>query len=291
MPVYTGGETAAPVAGEYGPLRGYGPEYGYAYQGRYNYYEPHYAQFPAPYPEYEYAGAHPAVYDVPRPFSGYYPQGANPGYPYVSYEGGRGPWYGGRPRASVGPLNEVLEDFKQKLPYDTKIDLLAYKGHILDIAKDQQGSRYLQQRMKYCTLEERKLVYEDLKEQVLALMSDVYGNYVIQVLMDCPEYRPALIEKLKGQVKRLAFDMYGCRCVQKAIEAGNETEKLLLLEELKPCLVECIESQNANHVLQKCIETVAPVHIAFIFDHCKQQVTGRRKCRPRHCATTLTDAG
>ena len=45
---------------------------------------------------------------------------------------------------------------------------------------DQYGSRFIQQKLETATTEEKNMVYEEIMPQALALMTDVFGNYVIQ---------------------------------------------------------------------------------------------------------------
>jgi hypothetical protein len=167
--------------------------------------------------------------------------------------------------------NEFIEDFKQKLTYDKKIEMGDIKGHIIELAKDQFGSRYLQQKVTGCAPEEIKLIYSEIKEHAVQLMSDVFGNYVIQILMQkgSEEHQKLLIDIMKGKVKELSLDMYGCRCVQKAIELGTPSQKIGILDEIKPWLKEFVDNQNANHVIQICFGVLPPQHISFILDYFK----------------------
>ncbi|CAN1808755.1 Pumilio homolog 2 [Linum perenne] len=45
---------------------------------------------------------------------------------------------------------------------------------------DQYGSRFIQQKLETATADEKVLVYKEIMPQALALMTDVFGNYVIQ---------------------------------------------------------------------------------------------------------------
>lgn len=45
---------------------------------------------------------------------------------------------------------------------------------------DQYGSRFIQQKLETATTEEKNMVYQEIMPQALALMTDVFGNYVIQ---------------------------------------------------------------------------------------------------------------
>ncbi len=47
----------------------------------------------------------------------------------------------------------------------------------------------------------------------------------------------------------------------------SSEEQKLIIEELNKCVMECVDDQNANHVIQKCIETIPHQHIDFIIQH------------------------
>ena len=48
------------------------------------------------------------------------------------------------------------------------------------ISADQYGSRFIQQKLETATTEEKNMVFEEIIPQALTLMTDVFGNYVIQ---------------------------------------------------------------------------------------------------------------
>ena len=59
-------------------------------------------------------------------------------------------------------------------------DLQDIKGFVCEFCRDQHGSRFIQQKLADATPEEIMEVYEQVEHQVIALMQDVFGNYVIQ---------------------------------------------------------------------------------------------------------------
>lgn len=48
------------------------------------------------------------------------------------------------------------------------------------ISADQYGSRFIQQKLETATTEEINMVFQEIIPQALTLMTDVFGNYVIQ---------------------------------------------------------------------------------------------------------------
>eukprot|EP00826_Nyctotherus_ovalis_P016219 TRINITY_DN1467_c0_g1_i10.p1 TRINITY_DN1467_c0_g1~~TRINITY_DN1467_c0_g1_i10.p1 ORF type:complete len:488 (-),score=104.26 TRINITY_DN1467_c0_g1_i10:1373-2836(-) len=204
-----------------------------------------------------------------------------PRYSHANYSV-TGPDY--RPRAASAPYNAFLENFKQKLTYAKKIDIEELKGHMLELAKDQFGSRHLQQRIQGGMESERKAIYGELRDSLNGLMTDAFGNYVVQMFIqytkgpDCSE----IIEEVIRNAKRLAFDMYGCRCVQKALEIGNTEQRSAIISVIRECVAMCVESQNANHVLQKCIECLDAGQISFLLEYAKSNVV-KMSCHMYGC--------
>lgn len=45
---------------------------------------------------------------------------------------------------------------------------------------DQYGSRFIQQKLETATVEEKDMVFNEIMPQAFSLMTDVFGNYVIQ---------------------------------------------------------------------------------------------------------------
>ena len=114
---------------------------------------------------------------------------------------------------------------------------------------DQYGSRFIQQKLETATTEDKNMVYQEIKTQALALMTDVFGNYVIQKVFlflhssvvlcfsilyiyvtsgaigvyvqffehGLPSQRRELANKLFGHVLTLSLQMYGCRVIQKVL--------------------------------------------------------------------------
>mmetsp|Transcript_32674 Transcript_32674/g.84699 ORF Transcript_32674/g.84699 Transcript_32674/m.84699 type:complete len:720 (+) Transcript_32674:122-2281(+) len=157
----------------------------------------------------------------------------------------------------------MLQEFRRGKRYE----LCDITKHITDFAKDQYGSRFIQQRFEVATLEEKKVACDALLNDVSSLVTDVFGNYVVQKAFEygTEEQKVHLIKQLKGNVQQYSVDMYGCRVVQRAIEshvAGYRD----LMKELEPVVLACVENQNGNHVIQKCIEAHAGDEVQFIVD-------------------------
>ena len=50
---------------------------------------------------------------------------------------------------------------------------------------DQHGSRFIQQKLEMASDEEKGMVFQEVLPHALTLMTDVFGNYVIQKVTSC----------------------------------------------------------------------------------------------------------
>lgn len=152
----------------------------------------------------------------------------------------------------------LLEEFNSASKSD-KWELPAIKGHLLLFARDQSGSRFIQQKLEKADEQTKNDAFEEIFPNALLLMTDVFGNYVIQKLFEhgSVKQQQLLVEQMRINMIGLALQVYGCRVIQKALEVTQVEEQLLLIKELREHVLKCITDQNGNHVLQKCIEAAS----------------------------------
>ena len=53
-------------------------------------------------------------------------------------------------------------------------------NHIVEFSQDQHGSRFIQQKLERAAPTEKQLVFQEILSAAYSLMTDVFGNYVIQ---------------------------------------------------------------------------------------------------------------
>jgi len=160
-------------------------------------------------------------------------------------------------RCKHGITSPLLEKFRITKNRDwTMLDI---KGHVVEFCQDQNGSRFIQQRLEIGNASEQQVVMEEVLPAVRQLRNDVFGNYVVQKLLEfgTHEMKEELRDTLKGEMLQLSLQMYGCRVVQKALETLNEDDLPKLLIEFHHNVLSCIHDQNGNHVIQKCIEVMS----------------------------------
>ncbi|XP_036882343.1 pumilio homolog 2 isoform X5 [Manis javanica] len=170
--------------------------------------------------------------------------------------------------------SRLLEDFRNnRFPNLQLRDLI---GHIVEFSQDQHGSRFIQQKLERATPAERQMVFNEILQAAYQLMTDVFGNYVIQKFFEFGslDQKLALATRIRGHVLPLALQMYGCRVIQKALESISSDQQVIseMVKELDGHVLKCVKDQNGNHVVQKCIECVQPQSLQFIIDAFKGQV-------------------
>jgi len=104
--------------------------------------------------------------------------------------------------------SKLLEDFRNSR--HPGLQLTALSGHVVEFAGDQHGSRFIQQQLAAAPDAARQLVFDEILPSAFQLMTDVFGNYVIQKFFECgsPEQQAALAEKIHGHVLPLAMQMW-----------------------------------------------------------------------------------
>lgn len=71
-------------------------------------------------------------------------------------------------------------------------------NHIVEFSQDQHGSRFIQQKLERASTSEKQLVFQEILSSAYSLMTDVFGNYVIQKFFEygTPEQKSTLAQKV-----------------------------------------------------------------------------------------------
>ncbi|KAJ7570225.1 hypothetical protein O6H91_01G110600 [Diphasiastrum complanatum] len=161
------------------------------------------------------------------------------------------------------------------------------KGQIYAIAKDQHGCRFLQRKFDEGSVEDIKTIFSEIFDHIVELMTDPFGNYLIQKLLEvCTESQRMqflLVATQKAELVSISLNMHGTRAVQKLIETLTSPEQVdIVIRSLQPGVVNLIKDLNGNHVVQRCLQHLSNKDSQFIFDaaasHCVEIATHRHGC-------------
>nr|GEW37093.1 pumilio homolog 5-like [Tanacetum cinerariifolium] len=197
-----------------------------------------------------------------------------PGSPIggVRFPGGRSYAHSGSQGFKDPKTYSFLEELKSGK--GRRLELSDIFGHIVEFCGDQHGSRFIQQKLEICSIEEKESVFKEVLPSASSLITDVFGNYVIQKFFEygSGEQRKELAKQLEGQILPLSLQMYGCRVIQKALDVIELEQKIKLVRELDGHVLRCVRDQNGNHVIQKCIESIPMDKIKFVLASFRGQV-------------------
>ncbi|GFZ19857.1 pumilio 3 [Actinidia rufa] len=177
------------------------------------------------------------------------------------------------PNSPGGPGSPMRHgEFNMRFP--STVRNIAGGVMLLNSVLISMGADSSNKKLETATTEEKNMIFDEIIPQALTLMTDVFGNYVIQKFFEhgMVSQRREVASKLLGNVLTLSLQMYGCRVIQKAIEEVDLDQKIKMVEELDGHVTRCVRDQNGNHVIQKCIECVPEEHIQFIVSTVFDQV-------------------
>lgn len=179
------------------------------------------------------------------------------------------------PRASQNPL---LNGDQPKTARD-----IATQVYIL--AKDQHGCRLLQRMLEDRDKLTFEVIFTEVFRHINELMTDPFGNYLIQKLMDfaTDEQRLKILHKVAHDLVAISLNIHGTRVVQKMLEVmTTDAEKQLVVRATRTSVVTLTKDLNGNHVIQRCLQHMEAEYNQFIYDaisiHCVSVATHKHGC-------------
>ncbi|TFK76682.1 ARM repeat-containing protein [Pluteus cervinus] len=209
---------------------------------------------------------------------------------------------GGRP-ASLGPadgkMNGLHGPKHKRGDMDREFNRFAgtrledLQGEIPALCKDQHGCRYLQKKLEEGVPEHRDMIFRETFGHFADLMTDPFGNYLCQKLLEfsTDEQRNLICESVAQDLVNISLNMHGTRAVQKMIDflsTRRQTDVRYnaqihsIIVALSLHVVVLIKDLNGNHVIQKCLNKLAPEDNQFIYNavaaNCVEVATHRHGC-------------
>ncbi|KAI0035236.1 armadillo-type protein [Vararia minispora EC-137] len=166
-------------------------------------------------------------------------------------------------------------------------------GEIPSLCKDQHGCRYLQKKLEEGIPEHRDMIFRETFQHFAELMTDPFGNYLCQKLLEfsTDEQRNVICESVAQDLVNISLNMHGTRAVQKMIDflsTRRQTDGRYpgqihsIIVALSLHVVVLIKDLNGNHVIQKCLNKLAPEDNQFIYNavaaNCVEVATHRHGC-------------
>ncbi|XP_039041454.1 putative pumilio homolog 7, chloroplastic [Hibiscus syriacus] len=166
--------------------------------------------------------------------------------------------------------------------------LVEFRGCINYMAKDQNDCRFLQRIFDEGSYLDVQIIFNEIIHNIVELMMDPFGNYLVQKLLDvCTEEQRLqivlMVTKEAGQLVRISLNTHGTRVVQRLIETLKSKHQISLIKyALKPGILDLIKDLNGNHVLQRCLQCLDNEDNKIIFEaavqFCVDIATHRHGC-------------
>ena len=158
-------------------------------------------------------------------------------------------------------------------------------GRVYTFAKDQYGCRLLQRLLDDGRPGVLPVVYGEVYPHINELMTDPFGNYLCQKLLEhCDEQqRIGVLNKVASDMVAISLNLHGTRAVQKLVETvASVGEVDVLVGALKGSVVTLVKDLNGNHVIQRCLHHLSSNDNQFIYDavcrHCVSVATHKHGC-------------
>ncbi|KAI3419369.1 hypothetical protein GPALN_006614 [Globodera pallida] len=160
--------------------------------------------------------------------------------------------------------SHVIENFFEYGTDDQKAQLVdALRGHVLELAHQIWVIRSV---LEHCT--HKRLVLEQLHVNVLTLVTNPYGNYVMQHVIEHgrPEDRERIVRSLQGNILKTHHKSI-CSIIEKCLVFGTTEQKNALIDQVcaddgtgKPPLLQMMKQQFANDVVLKMVDGADSAH-------------------------------
>ena len=162
----------------------------------------------------------------------------------------------------------TINNYRNNMNIKIKDDFnKSYNDNLKFMLKDQKNSKYLQKKIEEKSPEFLYKLYEQMKNNLFDIMTDQYGNYVIQKFVDnCDKI---LISKMLKKLSynsnnkslyEISINNYGTRPLQKMLEnlSSNMTQQdiNIILNLAKGNVLNLIKDINGNRVIQSIIQNI-----------------------------------
>ncbi|KAK3099124.1 hypothetical protein LTR53_019024, partial [Teratosphaeriaceae sp. CCFEE 6253] len=130
---------------------------------------------------------------------------------------GAGRYNDNNQRAALQQRRQAHDDAQARF---NQVAVNQLTGEIYSLCKDQHGCRFLQRKLDERADNSVQIIFDEVKEHIIELMTDPFGNYLCQKLLECAddEQRTVLITNAASAMTKIALNQHGTRALQKMIE-------------------------------------------------------------------------
>ena len=183
---------------------------------------------------------------------------------------------------TITSQNRVIKRINPNIYLNESIEFLAH--NILQLAQDQAGCRFLQEKIDNDPGNTVKLFFKNIIKNIEPIIQDPFGNYLVQKLFPylSEDDFKILLEKIGVFIFELGSSNHGMRVVQNLIDYLSTPELVnMFLDIIKPHIIYFLKEMNGMNIINKFNE-LHPEHSyvinKIIIDNCSILAKNKHGC-------------
>ncbi|QRV73903.1 Pumilio-family RNA binding repeat [Ceratobasidium sp. AG-Ba] len=148
------------------------------------------------------------------------------------------------------------------IPEDNQFIYNAIAAHCVEVATHRHGCCVLQRCIDHASDSQRIQLVTEITFNALTLVQDPYGNYVVQYILDLNDNRfsDAVIRQFVGNVCALSVQKFSSNVIEKCIGVAEHNTRKMLIEELlhRNRLEKLLRDSFGNYCVQTALDYVEP---------------------------------
>ena len=198
-----------------------------------------------------------------------------------------------------------MNNYNNKINYK-KEKIKNYNEKLILMIKSQNGSKSIQKKIEEKQNDFTSKLYEQIKNNLLEIINDQYGNYVIQKLVENCDKKiiSSMLRKLSysqnidnkffnnniilNNLYEISINRYGTRALQKMLDnlssSMTEEDINIILKFCKGNVYSMIKDINGNHVIQSIIENIKNKdYLSVIYKEMTENIVNILKTKSGSC--------
>ncbi|CAE6518227.1 unnamed protein product [Rhizoctonia solani] len=148
------------------------------------------------------------------------------------------------------------------IPEDNQFIYNAVAAHCVEVATHRHGCCVLQRCIDHASDSQRIQLVTEITFNALTLVQDPYGNYVVQYILDLNDNRfsDAVIRQFIGNVCALSVQKFSSNVIEKCIRVAEHNTRKMLIEELlnRSRLEKLLRDSFGNYCVQTALDYAEP---------------------------------
>lgn len=169
-----------------------------------------------------------------------------------------------------------------------KLSIDDFRGKIVSLAKDQRGSKMLQDLIDSASRESIDGIFMEVIGEVGELMKDSSAKSVVEKLLKLISEEQTtqlvlMITRNQNSLASICVDTYGTRLVQTLLERLTSQQQIsIFMAALSPLALELTKETNGSHVIIHCLKNFSDEDNKYLLnqvaDHCFSIATDKSGC-------------